>query len=35
MIADALLREGFRDIYNLKGSIDAWPQSIDPSVPRY
>ena len=35
MSACALLREGFRDVYNLKGGIDAWPQSIDPSVPRY
>ncbi len=34
MIADALLREGFRDVYNLKGGIDAWPRSIE-SVPHY
>ena len=33
--AQQLLREGFRDVYNLKGGIDAWSQSIDPSVPRY
>ena len=33
--AQQLLREGFRNVYNLKGGIDAWSQSIDPSVPRY
>ena len=30
-----LLREGFRNVYNLTGGIDAWSQSVDPSVPRY
>jgi hypothetical protein len=30
-----LLREGFRNVYNPKGGIDAWSLSIDPSVPRY
>lgn len=33
--AEQLLREGFRKVYNLKGGVDAWSQSIDPSVPRY
>ena len=33
--AQQLLREGFRNVYNLKGGLDAWSQSIDPSVPRY
>ena len=33
--AQQLLREGFRNVYNLKGGIDAWSQSIDSSVPRY
>lgn len=33
--AQQLLREGFRHVYNLKGGIEAWTQTIDPSVPRY
>ena len=33
--AQQLLGEGFRNVYNLNGGIDAWSQSIDPSVPRY
>ncbi len=33
--AQQLLGEGFLAVYNLKGGIDAWSQSIDPSVPRY
>ena len=33
--AEQLLREGFRTVYNLKGGIDAWAQSVDPSVGRY
>ena len=33
--AQQLLREGFSDVYNLMGGIDAWSQSVDPSVPRY
>ena len=33
--AQQLLREGFRNLYTLKGGIDAWSLSIDPSVPRY
>ena len=32
---DQLLREGFRNVYNLKSGIDAWSQMVDPSVPRY
>lgn len=26
---------GFRNLYNLRGGIDAWSQLVDPSVPRY
>ena len=33
--AQQLLPEGFRNVYNLKGGIDAWSVTIDPSVPRY
>ena len=30
-----LLRNGFTDVTNVAGGIDAWSQEIDPSVPRY
>jgi len=33
--AENLVREGFTDVYNLEGGIDAWSQEVDPSVPRY
>lgn len=33
--AEQLLHEEFRKVYNLKGGIDAWSQTVDPSVPRY
>jgi monothiol glutaredoxin len=33
--AEALVREGFRNVYNVEGGIDAWTSSVDPSVPRY
>ena len=33
--AEHCLREGFRDLYNLDGGIDAWSRLVDPSVPRY
>jgi monothiol glutaredoxin len=33
--AEQLVGEGFRDVYNLIGGIDAWSQEIDPSVARY
>ncbi len=32
---DFLLRNGFADVTNLAGGIDAWSLEIDPSVPRY
>jgi monothiol glutaredoxin len=28
-------REGFRNLYNLRGGIDAWSLLVDTSVPRY
>jgi monothiol glutaredoxin len=33
--AERFVREGFRQVYNLVGGIDAWSTSIDASVPRY
>lgn len=30
-----LAETGFEQIYNLKGGIDAWSLSVDPSVSRY
>jgi monothiol glutaredoxin len=33
--AEQLLGEGFRNVYNVTGGIDAWSQLVDPSVARY
>jgi monothiol glutaredoxin len=33
--AEGLLREGFTNVYNLEGGVDAWSQEVDPSVLRY
>jgi monothiol glutaredoxin len=33
--AEYFWREGFRNLYNLRGGIDAWSRLVDPSVPRY
>jgi len=33
--AERFLRQGFREVYNLAGGIDAWSTSIDPQIPRY
>ena len=33
--AEYCLRQGFRELYNLRGGIDAWSQLVDRSVPRY
>lgn len=33
--AEVFLRQGFTRVYNVRGGIDAWSQSVDPSVPRY
>lgn len=30
-----LMREGFKDVMNMTGGIDAWVLEIDPSLPRY
>jgi monothiol glutaredoxin len=33
--ADHFLQQGFQEVYNLEGGIDAWSQTVDPSVKRY
>jgi len=33
--AEKILREGFKQVYNLDGGIDAWSQKVDTKVPRY
>jgi len=33
--AEELLREGFTNVYNVEGGIEAWSRDVDPSVPRY
>jgi molybdopterin/thiamine biosynthesis adenylyltransferase/rhodanese-related sulfurtransferase len=30
-----LVRQGFADVWNLAGGIDAWSLTVDPDVPRY
>jgi rhodanese-related sulfurtransferase len=34
-VAKYLRENGFSDVANLSGGIDAWSVEIDPSVPRY
>lgn len=34
-VAQSVVQEGYRKVYNLKGGVDAWSLAIDPSVPRY
>jgi monothiol glutaredoxin len=33
--AEFFLSQGFTEVYNLAGGIDAWSAEVDPSVPRY
>lgn len=33
--AEYFAEQGFRNVVNLAGGIDAWSQLVDPSVPRY
>jgi rhodanese-related sulfurtransferase len=30
-----LMQQGYTDVYNLAGGIDAWSALVDPRVPRY
>ena len=34
-VAEFLLHNGFVQVFNLRGGIDAWSTEIDPQVPRY
>ncbi len=34
-VAQSVLQEGFKRVYNVKGGIDAWSLAIDSTVPRY
>jgi len=33
--AEYCLREGFRNLFNLTGGIEAWSLEVDPDLPRY
>jgi monothiol glutaredoxin len=33
--AEQFLSEGFKNVFNVTGGIDAWSQEVDPSTPRY
>ncbi len=33
--AEHFLKEGFTNLYNLEGGIEAWSRDVDPTVPRY
>lgn len=30
-----LLRQGWSDVYNLTGGVDAWARQVDPTMPTY
>ena len=34
-VALYLQRQGYEDVYNLTGGIDAWARQVDPAMPRY
>ena len=35
LLARFLEQNGFADVINVAGGIDAWSQTVDPAVPRY
>jgi len=35
MAAEYFEQQGFSNLFNLSGGIDAWSQLVDPAVPRY
>lgn len=34
-VAMFLERQGFADVYNLTGGVDAWARQVDPAMPTY
>jgi rhodanese-related sulfurtransferase len=30
-----MMQQGFKEVYNLEGGIDAWSKDIDSSIPKY
>jgi monothiol glutaredoxin len=34
-VAQSVVQQGFRKVYNLSGGIDAWSLAVDSSIPRY
>lgn len=34
-VAIFLKSQGFKEVYNLRGGIDAWSQLVDPNCPKY
>ncbi len=35
MVADYLVSQGYRQIINLSGGVEAWARTVDPLMPRY
>jgi len=35
LVAQFLLDQGFEQVFNLAGGIDAWSREIDPQIPQY
>lgn len=33
--AEFFLNQGFKEVYNVEGGIDAWSRDVDPDIPRY
>jgi monothiol glutaredoxin len=33
--AQFFIGQGFSEVYNLEGGIDAWSRDVDPEIPRY
>ena len=30
-----MIQQGFKEVYNLEGGIDAWTREVDKSIPKY
>ena len=35
MAGDFLMKQGYTEIVNISGGIDAWSQAVDQNIPRY